>query len=1646
MKKPTFLFLSILILFFAQINLVSAEEDFPSIDPEFSGRLEGEGTHFELMGSDYLNITLDSSEPIKVVLESIPEIVALDIEPVSEATSTQITLSGFEPLTTYYKYEDGYQNLDSFISDGLGKYTYIQDLSKHHFVYIQPNPSTIFLNEDGWSNPSVGTWNSLTRIATLNTDLNQSIQINVDNMTLEGNGYTITGNNTGVGVALYGRTGVSIKNIKIQMFSIGFDLRYSANNEFISNILIGNSSAFNLRYSSINNKLIDNSIIGNSLGFGIFLYQSGNNTLRNNSVTENRFNFAVDGSALSHYKNDIDTTNLVEGRPIYYLVGVSDMEIGASTNAGQVYCINCDNVTVKDLEITGNVNPHIYTSIPSAGIYFYNTSNSRIENNVICDNVSGIRLDNSSSNSITNNAVANNFFGLSLFYSQNNSVSNNTVNSNSGGIYCTFSYSNLLEYNTTINNAYGIYFRASSNNTIIENTIGYNSSYGIVLQSYASYNSLNNNIYHNNFMANATQAYTYGGDNFFNLDLPIGGNYWSDWTSPDSNGDGIVDSPYEFTTDQDDYPWDTKDWWKAVESDALVETSFTETTLVEDIVSKEAILSLGVINGEIEGAFSFSNFEIVSVATGLFEGQGFFKGEVQFTIGAASYSGNYTGVNYFRTGENKIYLKGVISGGISGIVEGYLSESIPASGIYDQFEATGEINKLGSGIIYAAIGLTGNFTYLYSYDYPSTGLYFLQSNLEGEIGGEYETSANVILNHLRITSGNNPYIGQGFSAISYTSRNGSGQGWTYDESFESGRVELRGFFNNSFAGIASGVLDETVSPRTLSLSIQPIDSISPPTPDLKISVISQTNVSPGETFNYVIEYRNDGLVAATDAVVLNYLDLLAEFVSASEGAYYDPYSHQVSWNLGALPPKTTGYLSIQAKLPWGLPEASFENRAYILDIVFHSDEINGIGTGICTNSENENRMKLFLAFCKANNAEPTIVFDNTNIVTGPMEVLSASEDERTSRNGVGENTDVIPGPIFVGYRPVWIGYSGSATSIVNQAKNDRLSGDVLYLISPQLITQDDLRAIRSQFNKIVVYQGDDFIEDKSALGLKVSAGIDGVFSRDELIYGGANILPPDDLIGYLISGLEGRRNKEFDYLQVFPKEAGNRIRITWIDGAFEDFTITHTILPEDNIETLTTFEIRHQEWIMVLLLFVNKYERMPTNEDTDKFITLFREFKKGKLDNRLQQITTARDPNEKFVSPESNIESGDLLSYTITYENEGDGIAYGVYIIDTLDEDLNEEALVINEEIGNYDSGTRTITWLVGEVGPHEEGSFSFQIAAKDNLPENTEIINYATVYFPSVPEETKTNAVVNIANAASADDEPPVTQISVSPTANGNEWHNSDIIVTLTASDNEGGSEVKDIHYSLVGAVNEEQTVQGNSLQLLIANEGLTTLSYFARDNQGNVELANQTDLRLDKTPPELTMPVLDSKYIYNSEVLFNFSASDSTSGIESSSATFNGDLVENGDSVGLSKLGQNTFILEATDHAGNIESRSIVFDVEYAFSGFLPPVEADGSGVYKEGRTLPLKFQLQDVNQTYVSSTIATLTLQQFSDETPIGQPIEVESTSGADTGNTFRYDTEENQYIFNLNTKNLSPGTWQLQIHLDDGATKTGIIKLK
>jgi hypothetical protein len=123
-------------------------------------------------------------------------------------------------------------------------------------------------------------------------------------------------------------------------------------------------------------------------------------------------------------------------------------------------------------------------------------------------------------------------------------------------------------------------------------------------------------------------------------------------------------------------------------------------------------------------------------------------------------------------------------------------------------------------------------------------------------------------------------------------------------------------------------------------------------------------------------------------------------------------------------------------------------------------------------------------------------------------------------------------------------------------------------------------------------------------------------------------------------------------------------------------------------------------------------------------------------------IAVARDPNLKLGPTE--VLPGEVISYVVEYENEGAGIAYGAYVQDNLPAELDENSLVI-EDGGSYMAGTRSIVWDIGELQPGQQGSVRFQASVHSTVVSGTHIINTATVFFPSVPEETPTNPVVSV-------------------------------------------------------------------------------------------------------------------------------------------------------------------------------------------------------------------------------------------------------------------------------------------------------------
>jgi len=134
-------------------------------------------------------------------------------------------------------------------------------------------------------------------------------------------------------------------------------------------------------------------------------------------------------------------------------------------------------------------------------------------------------------------------------------------------------------------------------------------------------------------------------------------------------------------------------------------------------------------------------------------------------------------------------------------------------------------------------------------------------------------------------------------------------------------------------------------------------------------------------------------------------------------------------------------------------------------------------------------------------------------------------------------------------------------------------------------------------------------------------------------------------------------------------------------------------------------------------------------------------------------VQAAQDPNAISVSPTGGVNRGQRLTYTLECENVGAGTAYGVYATCTLDAQLDGRTVLVSDpEMLSYDPVSRTLVWEVGTLGAGEGASTSFTVTVASNAKRARPIIGQATVYFPSVPEETPTNIVVNVVNSSFPD------------------------------------------------------------------------------------------------------------------------------------------------------------------------------------------------------------------------------------------------------------------------------------------------------
>lgn len=112
------------------------------------------------------------------------------------------------------------------------------------------------------------------------------------------------------------------------------------------------------------------------------------------------------------------------------------------------------------------------------------------------------------------------------------------------------------------------------------------------------------------------------------------------------------------------------------------------------------------------------------------------------------------------------------------------------------------------------------------------------------------------------------------------------------------------------------------------------------------------------------------------------------------------------------------------------------------------------------------------------------------------------------------------------------------------------------------------------------------------------------------------------------------------------------------------------------------------------------------------------------------------------------------------------------------------------------------------------------------------------------------------------------------------------------------------------------------------------------------------------------------------------------------------------------------------------------------YAFSGFLPPLRTtrDVRG------SVPVKFSLRNDAGVFIATCTCALLVQPLTEAgVPSGDPFPATPT-GNSTSNLFRYDSENNQYVFNLSTDGLPNGRYRLIARLDNGTEQTVDIRVR
>ncbi len=221
-------------------------------------------------------------------------------------------------------------------------------------------------------------------------------------------------------------------------------------------------------------------------------------------------------------------------------------------------------------------------------------------------------------------------------------------------------------------------------------------------------------------------------------------------------------------------------------------------------------------------------------------------------------------------------------------------------------------------------------------------------------------------------------------------------------------------------------------------------------------------------------------------------------------------------------------------------------------------------------------------------------------------------------------------------------------------------------------------------------------------------------------------------------------------------------------------------------------------------------------------------------------------------------------------------------------------------------------TWYAVDGGPSVEGTRAYVTGVLEDphfvefwsqdIAGNTE--NRERVEFAIVAEVVDTDAPTTISDAV---------LLYSAPTT-----------ITLTATDNAGGTGVAHTYYRLDGVPGDP----GVGTSVSVSGEGTHTLQFWSVDAKGNVEETKTAKFMIDTTAPKTS--AVGPRGFYADKATIALTAADDGSGVASTMYSIDGAAAVSGSGVTVTGAGSHTLAFWSVDMAGNSEEpTSVTFTI---------------------------------------------------------------------------------------------------------------------